>query len=207
MYSTNTLAVGDIIQCRLSSSLVCPDPNPAESSPLTISIYAPPVVDLTDKQFLCAGEPFQLDAGSGYASYLWQDGSTGQNYTATNIGTYLVTVTDSHGCIGSDSVQLKNCDSTLFVPSAFSPNGDGVNDVFRVVSSADNITRFSLQIYDRWVELVFESTDINEGWNGQIKNRLAPADSYVWAITYQQTSVSNANASRMHKRGTVVLIR
>jgi gliding motility-associated-like protein len=207
MYSTNTLTVGDIIQCRLTSSLVCPDPDPAESSPLTVSIYAAPVVTLTDKPFLCAGEPIQLNAGSGYASYLWQDGSTSQYYTATNVGTYRVTVSDSHGCLGSDSVQLKNCDSTLFVPDAFSPNGDGVNDVFRVVSSGDNITNFSMQVFDRWGDLVFESSDINKGWDGQLRNQLAPAGTYVWKITYHLSSPSNTYGSTISKHGTVILIR
>jgi gliding motility-associated-like protein len=207
LYSTNTLTVGDIIQCWLTSSLVCPVPNPAESSPLTISIYAPPIVDLTDKPFLCAGEPIQLDAGSGYSSYLWQDGSTGQYYTATNVGTYLVTVTDSHGCKGSDSVQLKSCDSTLFVPNAFTPNGDGLNDVFKVVYSEDNITSFSMRIFDRWGELVFESTDITKGWDGKIKNKLAPTGTYVWIITYQTSSPSNTNTSTISKHGTVILLK
>jgi len=119
----------------------------------------------------------------------------------------MVTVTDSFGCIGSDSVQVKNCDSALFVPDAFTPNNDGLNDVFRAVSSGDNITRFSMQIYDRWGALVFESNDIIQGWNGQIKNKLAPADTYVWVITYQPFSISNAHASTTRERGTVVLIR
>ena len=207
MYSTNTLTVGDIIQCRLTSSLVCPDPDPAESSPLTVSVYASPVITLTDKPFLCAGEPIQLDAGSGYASYLWQDGSTSRYYTATNVGKYKVTVSDSHGCMGSDSVQLKNCDSTLFVPDAFTPNGDGVNDIFRVVSSGDNITNFSLQVFDRWGELVFESTDINRGWDGQLRTQPAPAGTYVWKITCHLSSPSNTGASTINKRGTVILIR
>jgi gliding motility-associated-like protein len=148
-----------------------------------------------------------LDAGPGFASYLWQDGSAGRYYTAINTGTYRVTVADSHGCSGSDSVQLKNCDSTLFVPDAFSPNNDGVNDVFKVVSSGDNLPGFSMQIFDRWGALVFESTDINKGWNGQIQNRLAPSDTYVWIITYQQFSLTSANGSTKRKHGTVVLIR
>jgi len=206
-YNSNNLTVGDIIECRLTSSLTCAVPNPAGSSPLTLSVYAPPVVNLTDKPFLCAGNPIQLDAGSGFASYLWQDGSTGRYDTAINVGTYRVTVTDSHGCTGSDSVQLKNCDSALYVPNAFSPNNDGINDVFKVVSSGDNITSFSMRIFDRWGELVFESTDINKGWDGQLQNRFAPTGTYVWIITYKLSSPSTPSSSPIIKHGTVVLLR
>jgi len=203
----NNMTVGDTVSCWLTSSVSCTVMNPVESPPLALTVYPLPVVDLTDEPFLCAGDPVQLDAGPGFTSYLWQDGSPGQYYTATNTGNYMVTVTDSFGCIGSDSVQVKNCDSALFVPDAFTPNNDGLNDVFRAVSSGDNITRFSMQIYDRWGALVFESNDIIQGWNGQIKNKLAPADTYVWVITYQPFSISNAHASTTRERGTVVLIR
>ena len=204
---TSGLKTGDKVTCWLTSSLTCPAINPVGSPPLALIVYPLPVVKLTDKPFLCSGDPIQLDAGPGFKSYVWQDGSTGRYYTANNKGKFMVTVTDSLGCKGSDSVQIKNCDSTVFVPDAFSPNNDGLNDVFRVISSAENLTGFSMQIFDRWGELVFESTDINQGWNGQIKNRLAPADTYVWVITYQQFSISNVNAAKTSKRGTVVLIR
>lgn len=206
-YFTNSLTGGDAVKCRLTSSITCAVPDTAESSPLILSVYPLPVVKLTDKPFLCAGEPTQLDAGSGFVSYLWQDGSTGRYYTATNAGTYSVTVTDSLGCKGSDSVQLKSCDSTLFVPNAFTPNHDGVNDVFRVVSPGDNMISFLMRIFDRWGELVFESSDINQGWDGQLQNKPAPAGTYVWMITYQLSSPSNTYPSKISKHGTVILLR
>ena len=140
------------------NGISCTMTNPVESVPLKISVFPSPVVNLTDKPFLCTGDSVQLDAGPGFTSYLWQDNSTGRYYSANNAGTYQVTVTDSRGCSGSDSVQLKNYDSTLFVPDAFSPNDDGVNDIFKVVSSGDNIPGFSIRIFDRWGALVFEST-------------------------------------------------
>jgi gliding motility-associated-like protein len=207
VYITNSLAVGDVVRCRLTSSIACTVTNPVESSPLTLSVYGQPVVDLTDKPFLCAGDPIQLDAGAGFVTYLWQDGSTGRYYTATNAGTYRVTVTDTHGCTGSDSVQLKNCDSALYVPNAFSPNGDGKNDVFRVVSTGDNVSDFSMLIYDRWGELVFQTTDIHSGWDGQMQGRPAPAGTYVWMISYQEVVPSSANPVMVKKHGTVVLVR
>jgi gliding motility-associated-like protein len=207
VFITNSLTVGYVVKCRLTSSVNCVVQNPVESSPVTLFVYAPPVVNLTDKPFLCAGEPIQLDAGAGFASYLWQDGSTGRYYTATNAGIYRVTVTDVHACTGSDSVELKSCDSTIFIPTAFSPNGDGENDSFRVVSTADNVSGFSMLIYDRWGALVFQTTDFHSGWNGQLQGRPAPAGTYAWMITYQEVVPSSANPVTVKRHGTVVLVR
>ncbi len=207
VYITNSLTEGYVVKCQLNSSVTCAVQNPVESLPVTLFVYAPPVVNLTDKPFLCAGDPIQLDAGAGFASYLWQDGSTGRYYTATNVGIYRVTVTDVHACTGSDSVELKSCDSTIFVPTAFSPNGDGENDSFRVVSTADNVSGFSMLIYDRWGALVFQTTDFHSGWNGQLQGRPAPAGTYAWMITYQEVVPSSANPVTVKRHGTVVLVR
>jgi gliding motility-associated-like protein len=204
---TEALKQGDFVKCWLTSSVTCPQTNPIDSPPLAITIYPSPFVNLTDQSYLCAGDPIQLDAGSNYASYIWQDGNTSRYYTATNIGEYSVMVTDVNGCKGGDTVHVKNCDSTVFVPNAFSPNNDRLNDVFRAVSTGDNITRFSMKIFDRWGALIFESNDIYEGWTGEVKTELAPSDTYIWIITYQQSSVSTNNVSTVSKRGTVVLLR
>jgi gliding motility-associated-like protein len=163
------------------------------------------VVKLSDKAFLCAGEPSQLDAGQGYTAYLWQDGSTGRYLTATNEGVYRVTVTDSLGCMASDSVLLKVCDALMVVPDAFTPNGDGLNDEFKVVTSQEGITGFSMRIFNRWGELVFESSDVHHGWNGMIKGNYAAPDTYAWKIVYQISSQTNSSSTTLH--GTVILIR
>jgi len=204
---TNSLMLGDTILCWLTSSLTCVDTNPVSSSPLTLSFYALPVIDITDKPFLCAGDPTQLDAGPGFAAYLWQDGSSSRYFTATEAGIYRVTVTDSMGCSASDSVLLKNCDTLLFVPNAFIPNGDGVNDVFRVVTSLDGIVSFDMRIFNRWGEMVFESTDIHSGWNGMVNGRLAPEGSYAWTLVYKGSSQSSTFPPAISLHGTVVLIR
>jgi gliding motility-associated-like protein len=207
VYITGSLTGGESILCRLTSSLPCLVANPVESPSLTLPAAPAPVVKLTNKPFLCAGEPSQLDAGPGFSAYLWQDGSTGRYYMAINQGVYRVTVTDSLGCTASDSVLMKACDELMFVPDAFTPNGDGLNDEFKVITPLEEITGFSMQVYNRWGEMVFESSDIHHGWNGMVNGKYAPPDTYVWKIIYQVPSQGTSSPSSTTLHGTVMLIR
>jgi gliding motility-associated-like protein len=207
VYTTNALMGGESIICRLTSSLSCLLINPVESPPLSIPPAPAPVVKLTDKPYLCAGEPTQLDAGPGFITYLWQDGSTGRYFTATNEGVYRVMVTDSLGCSASDSVLMKICDALIVVPDAFTPNDDGLNDEFKVITSQEGIITFSIRVYNRWGEMVFESSDVHHGWNGKVNGRNAPPDTYAWKIVYKISSLANPSTSTTTLHGTVTLIR
>ena len=77
-------------------------------------------------------------------------------------------------------------DARIFIPNAFSPNGDGVNDVFKIIASAvDNgsaatFDKFTLKIINRWGELVYESNDIHEGWDGSFRNKYCPVGNYIY---------------------------
>ncbi|MCC6816390.1 MAG: gliding motility-associated C-terminal domain-containing protein [Saprospiraceae bacterium] len=98
---------------------------------------------------------------------------------------YIIKVTDSLGCIHILKTIVKviiaDCDSsTIFIPNAFSPNDDGKNDVFRVRSS--NIQSIILRVYDRWGEKVFESNDLNLGWDGIYKGEKLQPDVFGYYI-------------------------
>lgn len=207
VFITNSLTGGELVICRMTSSMPCLVANPVESLPLAIFAATAPMIQLSDKPFLCAGDPTQLDAGQGFASYLWQDGSKSRYFTATDEGIYHVTVTDSNGCTASDSVLMKVCDALMLIPNAFTPNADGLNDVFRVVTSQEGIISFSMRIFNRWGEMIFESSDIHLGWNGMVKGQYAPVGSYVWEIVYQISTLTNPSAYSYSLRGTVKLIR
>ena len=90
-----------IRSCRVfGKTLNCP-------IPLDITIHALPTIDLgTDTILICAGTSETLDAGTGFTSYLWSDGSTNQTSDVTTAGTYKVTVTDANGCSASDSTVI-----------------------------------------------------------------------------------------------------
>ncbi|HEV2478087.1 MAG TPA: gliding motility-associated C-terminal domain-containing protein [Puia sp.] len=89
----------------------------------------------------------------------------------------------------------------LIVPNAFTPNGDGHNDVFRV-KNPQLVQKFALVIYDRWGEKVFETVDPYSGWNGFRGGNPAGTGTYVWTILY--TDILGATRS-IH--GTLILVR
>jgi gliding motility-associated-like protein len=116
---------------------------------------------------------------------------------------YYVEATNGRGCIGVDSVYVfvygKN---VLLVPTGFSPNRDGINDVFRVGKYL-NIKKLNyFDVYNRWGEKVYSTNDINKGWDGYYNGQLAPAGVYVWKI-----EAVNYENEKILQSGNVTLIR
>ncbi len=92
-----------------------------------------------------------------------------------------------NGCWSvTDTVKMfwKNCNCDVFVPDAFSPNGDGVNDFAKPLKNCDDITNLNFSIFNRWGGLVFESKDLISGWDGFLKSEAQQMDSYIWTISY-----------------------
>ena len=154
---------------------------------------------------ICPGEEIQikpsLQASSLPVNYLWSNGSTDSTLTISNPGVYRVRVGNSCGFQEAD-IQVKDGICRLFVPSAFTPNGDGRNDVFRAVGHS-NIEKFKLEVFNRWGQVVFSSENISEGWDGRLSGVLQSNDVYVWQIIYSEVG---ENQPRKLK-GTVTLIR
>jgi gliding motility-associated-like protein len=96
--------------------------------------------------------------------------------------TYIVTATTIEGCAAMDTVNLKVFKgSGIFVPTGFTPNNDGKNDVLRPIYF--DITKIHyFRVYNRWGQLVFSSTKPGEGWDGKLRGIQQPAGSYVWML-------------------------
>ena len=89
------------------------------------------------------------------------------------------------------------------VPNAFTPNGDGINDVFRIYGTdADYIIKYNFEIYDRCGQMIFNTTDITQGWDGKMNGQYCPAGIYVWEIFYE-----DSKKTKVTNKGTVMLIR
>ena len=112
---------------------------------------------------------------------------------------YLET-TDALGCTGRDSLLIELI-YPIYVPNAFTPDNDGINDVF--FASGEGITGFDMKIIDRWGNLVFHSTDINQVWDGSFQGgtHYVQNDVYVWIIEY------DSRAGRARLEGHVTLVR
>ncbi len=155
---------------------------------------------LPDNLLYCPGEILNLTPGV-FDNYLWSDGSTNSVLTVSDTGWYAVTVTNLSGCTGSDSVWIrKNCFTDVFLPAAFSPNNDGINDVFRAY--AEETSGFSLTIFNRWQQAVY-FTNLQDGyWDGTAEGMDCPTGVYVWEVRYK-----DAIGKSRTKWGNVLLIR
>lgn len=114
---------------------------------------------------------------------------------------YLLTVVDDAGCSVSDSLIVSVSSPELLVPTGFSPNGDGVNDVFTAFNK--DLVKYNLQVYNRWGELVFESNDPKEGWDGVYQSREQGLGVYVWQCSYSFTDGTKMKTAK----GNVTLVR
>jgi gliding motility-associated-like protein len=155
---------------------------------------------------ICCGEELQLNAGNPGASYQWNNGSTERTITVRSDGLYWVSIANAN-CTTRDSVQVRLGVDTVcpyvFVPNAFSPNGDRLNDVFR--PRTDNISNYRLTIYNRWGARIFESNTPSEGWDGTYKDQPAPAGGYHYQLRYR---IAKEGVEQIKtQEGTVRLIR
>ncbi len=149
--------------------------------------------------------------GSGGISYSWSpEGSLSCSTCAsptaspTQTTTYILVVTDANGCTSSDSitVNVKTECGDVFIPNAFSPNGDGENDILKIFVDETCIKKIHLIIFDRWGETVFETNDQNGYWNGIFKGKQMDTDVYFYTLIVEQ-----ALANSIIKKGNINLIR
>lgn len=175
---------------------------------LSFTIEAFPEVILTagNDTSIVAGNSVQLWA-AGANSYLWQPATWLDNpRSATPVAqpegpiTYTVTGYNEYGCYASVAVHI-DLNEVLFIPNAFSPNGDGLNDEFNLGSYGyHKLTVF--RIYNRWGEEVFSTTNPRQGWRGNHKGKPADAGTYHYYI-----SLFNTKEEEQIFKGDITLIR
>jgi gliding motility-associated-like protein len=102
----------------------------------------------------------------------------------------------------SIAVSYQHCDCKFFLANAFSPNGDGRNDHFGP-SFACTYSDYHLQLFNRWGQLIFESHDPTEQWDGSFKGKSVPEGVYVWRLKYQSALEYRA----VERRGSVTVLR
>lgn len=132
-------------------------------------------------------------------SYLWQDATTASTYTVSVEGLYTLEFTDLNGCVSYDEIMVYVDRYRIFVPNAFTPDGNGVNDTFGPSITGDIAgEEIEMFIYNRWGELIYEFTDFGKGWDGSYKGKMANTGVYVWIL------IVNGKA---RQDGSVSLIR
>ncbi|MEI7897003.1 MAG: gliding motility-associated C-terminal domain-containing protein [bacterium] len=181
-------------------------------SSIPITFFPAPLVSLAGFDSTCFNEPaFQLSGGSPPGGEYMIDGTAAYSFDPAGKGagthTIIYRYTDEHGCKNSDSsnVYIKNgreCEIIIWVPNAFSPDGDGLNDTFKPFTN--NIREFSMNIYSRYGELVFTSANPDIGWDGTYKGGPCPEGNYVYIIIYLSSFAPPENKTLS---GDVVLVR
>ncbi|TCJ19199.1 PKD domain-containing protein [Flaviaesturariibacter flavus] len=151
---------------------------------------------------LCVGETLRLYPGS-YSSYTWQNGSTDTSFLVSESGNYSVRVTDAFGCSGSAAMNVTMDCSDVFFPDAFSPNGDGRNDAFGPLGNRGALTGYRLQVYGRWGQLVFSSTNPFEKWDARNVSGGNGSQVFVWVAQYGLVRQPGV----VTRKGTVLLVR
>lgn len=161
---------------------------------------------LRSDTIVCEGIPIDLSSllTEDNTSYSWNTGDTGCCITASTTGNYILYATNHCGS-SADSVYLEfvKCNYCLFVPNAFSPNADGKNDVFNIIPACI-ISKYQLQIFNRWGQLVFTSLNLNNSWDGTYKGKPADAGAYFYVIQATPTDLTKGN---VELKGDVTLIR
>jgi gliding motility-associated-like protein len=164
------------------------------------------VVDLGGALTLCLGDTILLDAENdgSYTSYIWQDNSMNPYLTVSADGIYTVTVTNPCGSV-TDNVQVEflDCNRLVLVPNAFSPNGDGLNDIFK--PSNYLLSAYHMQVFNRWGELIFMTDNPSTGWDGTTNGHPCPGEVYIWLIYYE--SEATGKLIKQSVNGTVLLLR
>jgi gliding motility-associated-like protein len=179
-----------------------------DTDSVRIMVNIPAEVSITSDKDLCAGNQQNLQAGEGFSSYLWNDGSTFSTLAVRDEGQYWVTVTDARGCEASDTTALSICAEDIYIPNAFSPNRDGDNEVFRPVTGSNVLLDYSIIIYNRWGQLIYESDDYAAGWNGTLNGKDVQSGLYTYVLRYSITDLSSPGGQTNRTlRGTFTLVR
>ena len=156
------------------------------SDTISVSFYPKLKTLLGDQYYICEEEKelLVLDAGKGFKKYLWFPNSdTTQWIEVRRVGNYFVVVDDYRGCKGKNEAQVDDrCNLRLFIPNAFTPNGDGLNDRLSIVFG--HLTAFETTVYNAWGELVFRG-DAQHEWDGTYQGELVPQGVYLVRVEVQ----------------------
>lgn len=144
--------------------------------------------------------------GEGELTWIYGEGIYCKDCPTTFVypkrsGCYIVQAVNKYNCKATDEVCIDvTTEYSIYVPNSFTPNGDGLNDVFNVYGTG--IIRLKLLVYDRWGEKIFESNDQSKGWDGSYKNSLCEQGVYTYVINY-----TTLDRKALEKSGHINLIR
>jgi len=212
VYRSDTLTSGDVVYCLITSDASC---GLAKSNSIPVTVYPVPSIAAGQVFNIPYGQRLELDpvVSGDIVSYDWSPSAGLSDSVVANpvadppySTAYELQVTAAGGCTAKGSITV-NVYTPLALPNAFSPNGDGRNDIFYVLGGPEGSVIKGFNIYDRWGQEVFRVHDGAPGdpafgWDGRYGGKPAPAGVYVYEV------VMSYPGSRIQRyQGTVVLVR
>ena len=154
------------------------------SDTIHFDIIETPNIVITEIGDLCADGSMVLSAQTD-AEYLeWSTGELSPNITITTAGTYMVKASNGP-CMTTSQKVVQNCPCSFFIPNSFTPNEDGLNDVWGPSVISENLfASFTLYIYDRWGKQIHKLTDVTQTWDGCVNGKLLPIGVYSWVAHF-----------------------
>jgi gliding motility-associated-like protein len=182
--SSRTITVND----KGIYSVLVTDNNGCKGNDTTIitGLLPPPSGFLPPDTAICSYGTLVIQSIKNFKDYLWSNNAKISGITISQPGIYWLQVTDDNNCIGKDSVLVnpKDCLKGFYIPSAFTPNNDGKNDVFRPLLFG-NIKKYQFTIYNRWSQKVFQTIEPGKGWDGIYTGHQQDTNMFVWICSYQ----------------------
>ncbi|MBP6431645.1 MAG: gliding motility-associated C-terminal domain-containing protein [Ferruginibacter sp.] len=167
-------------------------------------VYAIPRLELGRDTVLCSDDIIQIGTAFNPAyTYTWNTGETAAQISTGFASQKYSLLVDNHGCSSKDEIYIKKLAVCLIkMPNAFTPNGDGKNDVLRA-TNADLAKAFKLNIYNRVGELIYTTQNSLQGWDGNYKGQPADPGTYVWELSY----INPWTGKAVYEKGTSILIK
>ncbi len=173
-----------------------------KSDTIKINYNLKPRLTLGPDQLICPGNTITLNPALDPAWQLrWQDGSSNPIYIVTQPGLYNLVATNTCGTT-SDAIQILKGLCSVYIPNAFTPNGDGKNDLFKAFGT-ELVTDFDLKIFNRYGQIVFTTTDKYKGWDGKLNGQDSPGGGFIYLLAYKESSSAELKVTK----GTFILIR
>lgn len=152
-----------------------------------VSVIPTPEPYLGIDSVICTrGDEFHILNPGPFSAYNWDDGSIDATFPVREPGLFSVRVEDEFGCIGQDSILLEpQCPTVVYMPNAFAPLREGENNLFGLgVFSPQDVIEMDLKVYDRWGNLLFQSQDPTDKWDGKTNGTIVEQGSYAWVLNY-----------------------
>jgi gliding motility-associated-like protein len=156
---------------------------------LEMDVFDPPDVDAGLDVFADWGVPIQLN-GRGEGTYHWEpvelvdQPDVAAPFTSPEESTmFTLTITDHNGCRATDTVMV-TLNGSMFIPNAFTPNGDGINDHFGAWGK--DIVRFRMVVFDRWGGTIYDVDDMEQRWDGSCGGEECASGVYIWRIDMEE---------------------